>query len=321
MRQSRSKASGQVKKHVTQLGMPAEGAGKSGFTPRSVIGLGGDLVFVDGISALLVAIIAFTEALQFSGLDVLRVAMGVPFVLLFPGYVLVCALFPKKADLEGVERLALSIGLSLAVVPIIGLALNYTPWGIRLFPILLSLFIFVLLLSVVAAFRRKALHAGEGFALSFSFSLPRWQKISRLDKLVASGLIAGIVVVGGLTACLASAPRADEKFTEFYVLGPDRKLEGYPTNLTLGESGTVILGVANHEYGEIAYTIVVRLENETIETIDSIKLSHEMKWEENFTFTPMKAGEKMKLEFLLFREGVEEPYRSLHLWITVKLRL
>ncbi|MEM1540867.1 MAG: DUF1616 domain-containing protein, partial [Candidatus Bathyarchaeia archaeon] len=34
---------------------------------------------------------------------------------------------------------ALSIGLSLVIVPIVGLLLNYTPWGIRLTPITMSL--------------------------------------------------------------------------------------------------------------------------------------------------------------------------------------
>jgi len=301
--------------------MPAEGAGKSGFAPRSVIGLRGDLVFVDGISALLVATIALTETLQFSGLDVLRVAMGVPFVLLFPGYALVCALFPKKADLEGVERLALSIGLSLAVVPLIGLVLNYTPWGIRLFPTLLSLFLFTFSMSLATAYRRKTLPAGDRFAPSFSTNVPRWRTMSKFDKLVSGGLIAGIVLAGGLTGYFASQPRVGERFTEFYVLGPGGKIEGYPTNLTLGESGTVILGVANHEYDEVTYTITVKLEDATIGTIDGIKLKHEEKWEQNFTFTPQEAREKMKLEFLLFREGVEEPYRSLHLWITVKPRV
>jgi len=62
------------------------------------------------------------------------------------------------------------------------------------------------------------------------------------------------------------------------------------------------------------------LNNETIAAIEDVTLSHEGKWEQNYTFTPQKTGERMKLEFLLYREGVEEPYRTLHLWVTVRLR-
>lgn len=84
----------------------------------------------------------------------LRYALGSIFVLYLPGYSLIEALYPKKEDLEGLERLALSIGLSLALVPLVGLILNYTPWGIRLEPIIISLVILTFMLSFVAALRK-----------------------------------------------------------------------------------------------------------------------------------------------------------------------
>lgn len=75
-----------------------------------------------------------------------RSAIGVIFVLFLPGYAIVKALFPiespikqNDANMETIERVALSLGVSLALVPLIGLILNYTPWGIRLIPITLSL--------------------------------------------------------------------------------------------------------------------------------------------------------------------------------------
>lgn len=83
-----------------------------------------------------------------------RIIVGFPLVLFLPGYFLVCALFPKKDEMDGIERIALSVGLSIAVVVIIGLVLNYTPWGIRLGPILLALSVFTLTLAAVTATRR-----------------------------------------------------------------------------------------------------------------------------------------------------------------------
>ena len=79
-----------------------------------------------------------------------RVVLGLLLVLFLPGYSLVAALFPRRDDLDGIERIALSFGLSIAVVPLIGLALNYTPFGIRLVPVLLGLSLFTVLLAVVA---------------------------------------------------------------------------------------------------------------------------------------------------------------------------
>ncbi|NLA39706.1 MAG: DUF1616 domain-containing protein, partial [Methanomicrobiales archaeon] len=93
----------------------------------------------------------------------LRILFGVAMVLFIPGYALIAALFPARDDLDGIERVALSFGLSIAVVPLIGLALNYTPWGIRLDPILASLTIFTLAMAAVAWYRRLLLPAGERF--------------------------------------------------------------------------------------------------------------------------------------------------------------
>jgi len=67
-----------------------------------------------------------------------RYILGAIFVLWLPGYSLIKALFPTK-ELDNIERVALSIGMSLALVPITGLLLNYAPWGITLVPITLSL--------------------------------------------------------------------------------------------------------------------------------------------------------------------------------------
>lgn len=248
----------------------------------------------------------------------LRTALGLPFVLLFPGYTLICALFPGKKDLGGVERLALSIGLSLAVVPLVGLALNYTPWGIRLVPIMASLFMFTLLLSIASNYRRSKLPTKQKLNLSIPIKMPKWSAMHRSDKLFIIGFLAGLVVVGGLTVYLVSAPKIGERFTEFYLLGSNGKIADYPTNLMLGENGTVILGIVNHEYENVTYRIVISLDNSTIGTLNNITLSNEMTWEQNYTFTPQKTGDKMNLGFELYKEGLDEPYSNLQLWITVQ---
>lgn len=83
-----------------------------------------------------------------------RYVLGSIMVLFLPGYSLVEALYPGGEDLKPLERLALSIGLSLAVVPLIGLMLNDTPWGIRLTPITISLVLFTETMALVASIRR-----------------------------------------------------------------------------------------------------------------------------------------------------------------------
>ena len=78
-----------------------------------------DLLIIDILSVLLILSIIFIPA------TVARVILGLPFLLFFPGYVLVAALFPR-GEIDGIERVALSFGMSIAVTALIGLGLNYT---------------------------------------------------------------------------------------------------------------------------------------------------------------------------------------------------
>jgi len=93
---------------------------------------------------------------------IIRYVLGAIFILWLPGYTFMKALFPTKLpvktadkNLDAIERIALSFGMSLALVPIIGLLLNYTPWGIRLTPITLSLTALTLIFATAAVVREN----------------------------------------------------------------------------------------------------------------------------------------------------------------------
>lgn len=90
----------------------------------------------------------------------IRNLLGTIFVLWFPGYAFVKALFPRQLpikasdkDLDIIERIALSVGISIALVPMVGLLLNYTPWGINLTPSTLSLAALTLAFATAALIR------------------------------------------------------------------------------------------------------------------------------------------------------------------------
>ena len=85
---------------------------------------------------------------------VLRWILGSAFVLFIPGYAAVEALFPRSREMDSIERIALSVGLSLALVPLVGLILNYTPWGITLLPIVISLSVLTTCLVGIALARK-----------------------------------------------------------------------------------------------------------------------------------------------------------------------
>lgn len=283
-----------------------------------------DLLIVMGL-VLLTDIFVLTPGLNES---MLRNILGLPLVLFLPGYALIAALFPAQSDLDGIERTALSFGLSIAVVPLIGLGLNYTPWGIRLLPILISLSVFTFIMCGLAYLRREKLPETEAFEVPFrktalSIKAEILEKPeSKLDKTLTIFLILSILLSVATLVYVVITPKEGEHFTEFYILGSEGKADKYPTNYTLGENGTVTVGIVNHEYKPVNYTMELRLENKSLplsEKLQQINLAHNATWEEPLTFTPSLEGENMKLEFLLFNEtDSDTPYRDLHLWINVK---
>ena len=104
------------------------------------------------ILATATALTVFTIQESHYPLIYIRYILGAIFVLFLPGYSLIKALFPEK-ELDNIERTALSMGMSLALVPITGLILNYTPWGIRTTPITLSLLTLTIIFATAAIIR------------------------------------------------------------------------------------------------------------------------------------------------------------------------
>ncbi|WP_298684405.1 DUF1616 domain-containing protein [uncultured Methanomethylovorans sp.] len=257
----------------------------------------------------------------------IRTVLGLPMVLFLPGYALIAALFPAKDDLDGIERLALGFGLSIAVVPLIGLGLNYTPWGIRLIPILISLSVFTLFMCAVAVYRRAHLPSDKAFSVSSgdvygSLKAPlSEQPESRLDRILTIILVISVLASVVALTYVVITPKQGEKFTEFYILGMDGKADNYTTQYTMGDNGAVIIGVVNHEYERVKYTMDIRLNNDSLSipsNVQSFTLEHNATWERPVAFTPNSVGDNMKLEFLLFKnDDLTVPYRDLHLWVNV----
>jgi uncharacterized membrane protein len=245
------------------------------------------------------------------------VVLGLSFVLFFPGYTLIAALFPARDDLDCMERVALSFSLSIAVIPLLGLILNYAPWGIRLYPILLTLLIFTILLSVIAIYRRNKLSFEKRFMVSLNLKATKWGNFSRLDKLLSGALVGTVIFAVGSLYYVATIPKVGDNFTEFYILGSGGKTEFYPRDIKTGEEKEVILGTVNHEYRPVSYTAEVRMDGYVKTRLGPFKLNHEEEKEEPVSFIIDEPHDNLKVEFLLFKDGESDPYRSLHLWVNV----
>ncbi len=224
-------------------------------------------------------------------------------------------LFPKRDDLDGIERMALSFILSLAITPLLGLILNFTPFGIRLVPVLVVLSAFTISVSIVAWVRRKRLPDEERFIVPFkrlNFNLGQ----RALDKRLSIILIASIIGSFATLVYVGVTPRIGEKFTEFYLLDPNGKASDYPIDLKVGDKGELIIGIVNHEHENVTYRLEVNL-NDSLIHEENVFLIENETWKTPFTFKATDKGKNQKLEFTIYKNQQIEAYRTLHLWVNV----
>lgn len=300
----------------------------------------------------------------------LRIVLGLPFVLFVPGYALIAALFPEAGEspvaeedgdvtepaeeeaaietagsigdrgIDGIERVALSFGLSIAVVPLLGLVLNFTPWGIRLVPIMVATSAFTLVATWVAARRRWELPAEERFRVPYRewFAAARTELLepdSRTDAALNVLLAISIVLAVSSVAYAVAVPKQGESFTEFYLLTEDESGDlvaaEYPTEFVVGQGQEVVIGIGNQEHRPVNYTVIVELQRVAFETTEGntaanasdtsgnvtsvrvleteelrryrTRVEHNETWHQSATVQPSLVGDNLRLAFLLYRDS------------------
>ena len=252
-----------------------------------------DLEIVAG-GSLICAVAAL--AIPWSPLSLIFAA---PLALVAPGYAIVAATFARKR-IGRPLFLALSVGLSLAILVLGGLLLNYTPGGARAISWAVLLLLVILNSSRVAALRRPAAAPRR--------PLPRL----RIDRRGA-GLLAGGALLTAIALALAFATL------------PAKNARGY-TQLWLAPrtdtaTGGAEVGVGSEEQHKTGYVLQVRLGGRT----RPLMRRFELKPGESRT-VKVKAPQSPKrgtvpLTALLYRQDQpNQVYRRVSGWIPETLR-
>jgi len=286
---------------------------------RRALALSRDLLAVLALTGLLLALLALEVRGWTNALAWLRLALGLAFVLILPGYVLHCALFPRADDLDGLERAALSLGLSIAAVAPLALLLNALPWGLRLAPIVISLCLIMLLSGAVALRRRWQMSPNEQpFMPSAQIAATEWwAQQDRTGRLLYALLaLAGLVALASAIA-IAVLPKPGERMTEFYLLGPESLAEAYPREAIVDEPVSVTVGITNHEAKPMLYTVEVRTNGQAIGLSPIVELQPGATWQQPVGFTLMHPGPDQLVEFVLLTKTGGPAYRSLRLRLDV----
>lgn len=247
--------------------------------------------------------------------------LGVPFLLVAPGYALVAALFPVAPGGDAANRsternpgwpvrAALSMVASVVVVGALGVLLS--PSGsIQLRPVALSVGAVTIGFVVVAVARRTVLPAADRDARSGHSGRPLAALGANRTQAVATGV--ALVVLAATVAYAGATPPPDEPYTEFYLLEPGENgtlvADDYPTSFVAGANGSVHVGVENHEHEPMTYTVVVLAESvapdgtvTARERLDRfvVRVSPGQRAVVQRLVTPTTVGDRVRVQFLLF---------------------
>ena len=249
----------------------------------------------------------------------LQIVLGLPAALFFPGYTLTTALFPRRTDIEAVFRVALSFGLSLALLPMLGLVLNASPWGIRATPMVIGISAMNGALALLAYTRSRHFEPQERFGFVPIRPLIRLARGGGRGVPWAWGALItlGFVLVGGSVALRIASPPQTETFTEFYVLGAGGRTDDYVTRFPRGEPVVLQIGVVNQEAEPQTYVVQASVEGRQYGSMGPVALAVGERWDGEIEVTLDEPSGSYRLQLQLFLESGGDPYRELHLFAQI----
>ena len=271
------------------------------------------------VGLILLALIGLTALGELiPNLRSLRLMHGFFFVLFIPGYCLTAALFPCIDDLDGIERAGLSLGSSVALVSLLALPLDASPWGLSLWSILLGESLLTIAFLVLAAWHRLRLPACEAYLRPLSFHpFVRMRSMSSLEWTIYGVLLIALLLGGVAVVSAFRTPTEAEFMTEFYLLDQQGMAVDIPYESPAEQTLTETTGVTNREKSQATYAIVGKSGDQTLAVIKPFSLAKGETWEGPLTFRIPSLEGKQTIEILLARDGQPFPYRSLRLLVDV----
>lgn len=223
---------------------------------------------------LVVTLVAGTTAALLSS-DVSQAlgrVLGVPFLLVAPGYTIVAALFPTEPGTDGtasgrqnppgwIVRLALALVGSVLIIGAVSVSLSFVG-RLRLVTAVIAIDVVVTVGVVAAWYRRRAVAArarSDPFSAVPTRRLPNHLALSNAQTLV---FVISVLVLVSAVAFVGATPAPTDAYSEVALLDSDRTLLGSNETATLenGTENALVLQIENHEGSDTTYGIVGQLQ-------------------------------------------------------------
>jgi uncharacterized membrane protein len=281
----------------------------------------------------------------------LRTVITGVFLFMIPGYATIAVLFPESETrtetetvettrIDSFERIVLSIPLSLIIVATVGLILSFSPLGFTLGSVLLTLCIATIISLITAHLRRRAIGEEAAYTPIVEITSLRTAFSDRINVSSSSyqsaSVITAIILIFTVTAgvgYLFATPGQGEAYTELYVLNTSGG--EYPQDMTVNEPEQLRVGISNHEYHSVQYTLIGELQrvnrsNGQFRVVErqrlgenSISINPNQTWEREDQFRPQIQGDRLRLIYYLYQNTppqnptTETAAQEVHLWVNV----
>ncbi len=221
--------------------------------------------FNDLIIVSTLAVICAVLALMTAAIPLLRVLSALPLVLILPGYAVMMACFPRRFW-GPVEQAGISLGLSVAIVILLGLALYWmnillvtATWAIGLAAITL--------VACGIAWRRRPVAARQGFEVNLAINLG-------LRDLVLLGLAIAVVAVALSIARLPSPPGTVSGYTSLWLV---------PANAD--NNADYQVGITSQEFVPLTYHLQVTANGQIVKDWPELRLAPGGTWTSSITLS------------------------------------
>ena len=276
----------------------------------------------------------------------LRTAFGLPVVFFLPGYAAVSALFPEAPNRTGrdvptaARRVALGFGVSVTLLPLVGLALAVSGVGLVPSAVEGTLGAVAAVGFLVAGWRRSRLASGDRFHVPLRRHARRIHGWIFHQRRVADRVLNAAFVVAVLLAVTTLGyglvvPAESAAYSEFSLLteseSGDLVAGDYPTDMIQGESEQFVMAVENHERQRVQFVVVGELQRVdpatggVTERAELRRLSQGVgdgeTWRPRLSVDPPLTGENLRLAFFLYTDDAPgEPNSAsadehLFLWV------
>lgn len=265
----------------------------------------------------------------------LRAVIGLPLVLILPGYVVVETLVPRglrpatgaRRDWTVVERLVVAAVVSIVVSPAIALVLASADMELRAGPVGGALAIWTLGWGAIAAYRRRSPFPASGSLVESVRT--EAAELPRSAQIILGAVVVSLLATAVATSAIMTTTPREAEIVEFFVLNEEGKAGDYPSRVIADDQFPLIVGLTHTAGQAESYTVRVATAdwvtsadgygapaNRTELDAWAVDMAPESEWRQQFLVRFESAGTKA---VILELTGVDDPspIRNLILFVEV----